>query len=67
MVAFAFVSLDAPELLAVRHPDNANSARVMDRLGMHYRGLEPWYGKRLATHVLPRATWLRASGNVGEA
>jgi RimJ/RimL family protein N-acetyltransferase len=60
MVAFAFENLSALELLAVRHPDNANSARVMDRLGMRYRALEPWYGTTLATHVLGREEWLRA-------
>jgi RimJ/RimL family protein N-acetyltransferase len=57
MAAFAFHDLAAMELLAVRHPDNAASAHVMDRLGMRFRALEPWYGKTLATHVLTRAEW----------
>ncbi|MBQ0935031.1 GNAT family N-acetyltransferase [Ideonella paludis] len=57
MTAFAFEDLAAEELLAVRHPENLNSARVMDRLGMRYRGLETWYGRELATHVLRRAHW----------
>jgi RimJ/RimL family protein N-acetyltransferase len=60
MCAYAFEDLAAKELLAVRHPENADSARVMDRLGMRYRGLEPWYGATLATHVLSRGEWLRA-------
>lgn len=59
MARFAFEDLAAPELLAVRHPDNADSARVMDRLGMRYRGVEHWYGTSLATHVLGREEWLR--------
>lgn len=59
MTAFAFEDLAAQELLAVRHPENLNSARVMDRLGMRYRGLETWYGRELATHVLGRDAWLR--------
>lgn len=58
MAAYAFRNLQAPELLAVRHPDNVESARVMDRLGMSYRGLEKWYGTILATHVLGHQTWL---------
>ena len=58
MAAFAFENLSAQELLAVRYPENVNSGRVMDRLGMRYRGLEPWYGMTLATHVLGRAQWL---------
>lgn len=57
MASFAFQDLAAPELLAVRHLDNVASARVMDRLGMRFRALESWYGKRLATHVLAKAEW----------
>ena len=59
MAAFAFERFPIPELLAVRHPDNVESGRVMDRLGMHQRGLEPWYGTTVATHVISRAEWLR--------
>jgi RimJ/RimL family protein N-acetyltransferase len=63
MAAFAFESLATHELLAVRHPENASSARVMDRLGMSYRGHELWYGTTLATHVLSREEWLHAQQN----
>jgi RimJ/RimL family protein N-acetyltransferase len=59
MAAFAFDALAAEELIAVRDPDNAASARVMDRLGMRYRGLEVWYGELVATHALAREDWLR--------
>jgi RimJ/RimL family protein N-acetyltransferase len=60
MATFAFQSLAAPELIAIRHPDNVASARVMDRLGMRYRGVETWYGKHTAVHVLAREEWERA-------
>ncbi len=59
MATFAFDDLAAPHIIAVRHLDNAASARVMDRLGMEYRGIETWYGELLATHVLSREDWLR--------
>ena len=59
MANFGFDSLAAPEIIAVRHPDNAASARVMDGLGMRYRGLETWYGEPLPTHVLSREDWLQ--------
>ncbi|MDZ7812235.1 MAG: GNAT family N-acetyltransferase [Ideonella sp.] len=62
MTAFAFEDLAAAELLAVRHPDNLLSGAVMDKLGMRYRGLETWYGRSLATHVLGRADCLGPSG-----
>ncbi len=57
MAAFAFDTLGAKELLAVRHPDNLDSQRVMERLGMHYRGLERWYGESLATHAMSAQDW----------
>lgn len=61
MATFAFDTLAAPGIIAVRHPENAASGRVMDRLGMRYRGLEMWYGERLATHELSREGWTTAS------
>ncbi|MFM9941733.1 MAG: GNAT family N-acetyltransferase [Hyphomicrobiaceae bacterium] len=61
MAAFAFDHLAASELIAVRHPDNAASAGVMDRLRMRYRGLDDWYGEPGATHSVSRADWLKLS------
>ncbi|WP_425258449.1 GNAT family N-acetyltransferase [Rubrivivax sp. RP6-9] len=57
MAAFAFDRFPIEELLAVRHPENTASGRVMDRLGMRLRGLEPWYGTTVATHVITRGEW----------
>jgi len=67
MTAFAFERFPIQELLAVRHPDNAQSGRVMDRLGMRQRGLEPWYGTTVATHVISRTEWQRKLSIAGEA
>jgi RimJ/RimL family protein N-acetyltransferase len=58
MARFAFEDLGAPELLAVRHPDNLDSGRLMERLGMAYRGIEHWYETDLAVHAIGRADWL---------
>lgn len=57
MAAFAFEQLGTPLLLAVRDPDNADSRRVMEGLGMQERGLERWYGREVATHALTAAQW----------
>jgi RimJ/RimL family protein N-acetyltransferase len=57
MATFAFDELAAPELIAVRHPDNAASGRVMDRLGLRPRGIETWYGQPLATYAISREDW----------
>ena len=43
MANFAFTQLNAPLLCAVCHIENTASAKVMQRLGMHFRGIEQWY------------------------
>ena len=58
MAGWAFDTLQAPQLCAVRHPDNHDSAKVMRRLGMRYRGVEEWYGKPHALHAMTRADWM---------
>jgi len=57
MAAFAFDRLRAAELLAVRDPENLASGKVMDRLGMTYRGIETCYGLPLAVHAVDAASW----------
>lgn len=57
MAAFAFETLGAPTLVAVCLPENAASRRVMETLGMRYRGLEDWYGRPHAVFALTRAQW----------
>jgi RimJ/RimL family protein N-acetyltransferase len=59
MAAFAFENLAASELIASCHPDNAASIRVMERLGMHLRGLETWHGELSPTYVISRENWLK--------
>ncbi|MDP9046010.1 MAG: GNAT family N-acetyltransferase [Pseudomonadota bacterium] len=50
IVGFAFEVVRADELYAVCDPDNAASAKVMQRLGMEFLGTQTWYGKSLATY-----------------
>ena len=57
MAQFAFESLHASELIAITHPDNSASIRVMERLRMKYRGLERWYGHPAATYCLLLEKW----------
>lgn len=66
MAAYAFRAFPIAELLAVRDPENLESGRVMDRLGMRYRGVEWWYGSEVAEHVLTRGEWERAGGTTGQ-
>lgn len=67
MAAFAFGTFPIQELVAVRDPENVDSGRVMDRIGMRFRGLEPWYGTTVATHVISRKEWQRNQAGAGEA
>lgn len=57
MAAFAFERLQAPLLCAICDPDNHASARVMQRLGMRWRGLETWYERSCATYAMDAADW----------
>jgi RimJ/RimL family protein N-acetyltransferase len=45
---------------AVCLPGNRASSRVMEKLGMRYKGLERWYDMDHAVYQLTRAQW-RAS------
>lgn len=60
MTDYAFTVLDAPRLCAVRHPDNAASLRVMDKLGMRCTGIQEWDGAMVPVHEVARADWLAA-------
>jgi RimJ/RimL family protein N-acetyltransferase len=57
MAAFAFETLDALLLTAACLPENAASQRVMEGLGMRYRGLETWYERPHAVFETTRAQW----------
>ncbi|MET3108110.1 RimJ/RimL family protein N-acetyltransferase [Oxalobacteraceae bacterium GrIS 2.11] len=54
MAAFAFETLQAQELIAVCHPENAASELVMKKLGMTYRGIERWYDLDLPAYHMAK-------------
>jgi RimJ/RimL family protein N-acetyltransferase len=58
MADFAFNVLSAPQLLSVCHQDNADSARVMQKLGMRYRGIEHWYNTDTLVYAMRRDEWM---------
>ena len=60
MAAFAFDELKAPRLAAICDPRNLDSARVMQRLGMQYRGEEVWNAQAASVYDLCPQAW-RAS------
>lgn len=58
LAAYGFDTLGADKLCAVCHPENRNSSRVMERLGMHYKGDEIWYEMNTSIYEITRAEWL---------
>jgi RimJ/RimL family protein N-acetyltransferase len=58
MAAFAFETLGAPLAVALCLPQNENSAQVMKKLGMRYRGEEIWYERPHAVYEMVRTDWL---------
>ena len=58
MAAFAFDRLGAPLLCAVCQQENHASAKVMQRLGMRYRGVERWYDMDCSVYEISRDAWL---------
>jgi RimJ/RimL family protein N-acetyltransferase len=63
MARFAFDDLGVPLLCAICDPENAASRRVMDKLGMIYRGVETWHGTSVTAYGINRATWTLRHGH----
>ena len=57
MAGWAFDHLKTPLLLSVCDIDNHASAKVMQRLGMRYRGVERWYDMDTAVYEITHAEW----------
>jgi len=57
MARFAFEELQAPLLCAICEPGNLRSARIMEKLGMAYRGEEVWHGRPTLVYEISRAAW----------
>ncbi len=54
---FAFDVLNVDHVVSVAHPDNIASHKVMQRLGMVYRGIETHYDEPCTTYVLYRSAY----------
>lgn len=54
-IDFAFGRIGADYLVAVAHPENKASHRVMERLGMTYTGIEEHYNEPCAVYALHKA------------
>ena len=57
MAGFAFDTLKVPLLTAICQPANTASSHVMEKLGMHYRGVEHWYDMDCSVYVMTQQEW----------
>jgi ribosomal-protein-alanine N-acetyltransferase len=62
MAAFAFETAGGERLCAVCHQENTGSARVMQRLGMQFQGVERWYEMDTAVYMMTRGEWEQRRG-----
>ncbi len=60
MAAFAFDTLQAPEIVAVCDPANDGSAHIMKKLGMSYRELQRWQDADIAVYGMTADEWRRS-------
>jgi RimJ/RimL family protein N-acetyltransferase len=54
IIEFGFGKIGANCLLAVTNPENVRSRKVMERLGMTFRGTETHYGQTCVVFVIER-------------
>ena len=51
-VTYGFDKLRLPRILAVTHPDNAASRRVLEKIGLRYQGFGSYYQRQVAVYRL---------------
>ena len=54
---FTFRHFPLDQIIALVHPDNASSIRVIGKLGMKSSGLAPYFGVELERFELTRSAW----------
>jgi RimJ/RimL family protein N-acetyltransferase len=58
---YAFEQLNIPLLCSICHPENRNSSRLMERLGMRYNRQEELHGMPTSVYEITRDEWFRAN------
>jgi [ribosomal protein S5]-alanine N-acetyltransferase len=72
MLRFGFQELELEQVSAGCDPENAGSRRVLEKIGMHYRGDEEWFpgsphGVTSRVYVLASHEWFRLCGETPDA
>ncbi len=56
---YGFSELEMPEIIALAHPDNGASRRVIEKLGMHLDRVTEYFGMQVARYRLDGAEYRR--------
>lgn len=59
---YGFEEINAEKIVAVAHPANKSSRRVMEKLGMTYEKTGKFYGANLAYYAIKKDDW-KQNGN----
>lgn len=54
VVQYAFEKADLASIIALVHPENRASIRVIEKLGLSFNGLKPYFGMELRHYTLAR-------------
>lgn len=54
---YGFDDLNLEKIVAVADPENRNSRRVMEKLGMFYDGTGKYYARELAHYTITKTVW----------
>ncbi len=58
---YGFEELNVEKIVAVAQPDNKNSRRVMEKLGMKFNGIGKFYEMDLVHYSITKEVWKRNS------
>lgn len=58
MLRYGFGERGLDRIVAVTHPDNAASQRVLRKLGLEYRGIGHYYDRDVSYFVIEREKYL---------
>lgn len=58
MLRYGFGERGLDRIVAVTHPDNAASQRVLRKLGLEYRGIGRYYDRDASYFVIERQKYL---------
>lgn len=60
---YGFTTAGLQRIVAIAHPDNTGSWRIMEKCGMRYEKTEPHYGMDCVFYAISRSEWLSSRGS----